>query len=117
VLLQKSQDNRPKWWRYQRVCCFYGSRDEIDACHLDCAAGTHRHPTRAEAEEYVRTGAAEWIVVPVNRRDRGVIRILKKAAAYRGLSCRVGAALAVAARQNWPWAKTMLQDIRRHQRS
>jgi hypothetical protein len=112
-LLRNSKNNQPKWWRYQRVCAVFGDRDKVDVCHLDCAGGRHFHPTRAEAEEYVKDGAAEWLLAPVNRRDRGLIRMVKKAAALRGLSCKVGSYHAEAVRQRQDWAIAMLQDIRR----
>ena len=95
------------------MCAVFGGREKNNVSDLDCAAGTHFHPTLAEAEDLVDAEAAEWVLVPVNRRDRGVIRMMKKAGALRGLSCKVGSYHAESVRKQQDWAITMLLDIRR----
>lgn len=105
------QNNQPKWWRYQRVCAVSGHREAIDLCHLNCAVGTHFHPTRAEAEDLVTSGAAEWIVMPMSRKDRGVIRLVTNVAGCRGFSAKFGPYLAL--KRNQPVVRVIVHDIRR----
>ena len=72
------------------------------------------HLSRFEAEEMVQRGTAEWIKQPTNRKEKGIVRRLKKNFAVRGLSAKVGATLVHSLNEHHPWAGVMLADIRRN---
>lgn len=58
-------------------------------------------------------GDVEWIKRPSNRKDKGIVRVLKQNFSIRGLSCKVGTVLANAVRAKETWALVMLADLRR----
>jgi hypothetical protein len=103
-----------------KVCMLDPTHDRIDLGRLNCGNQSHTHLSRAQANELVRKGAVEWIKEPVNRGDKGIVRVLKRNYAIRGLSSKVGDVLAVALhvdkdikKEREPWAEIMLSDIRR----
>jgi len=76
-----------------------------------CSDGSHVHLSRRAVLEMERDGAIEWLHHPVNRRDKGVVRVRRQLFVARGLSCRVGAPLAVAVALGEVWAGVMLDNI------
>jgi hypothetical protein len=55
-------------------------------------------------------GLLEWVRRPITRAEKGIVK-LRRLVATRGLSCRVGAALADGIRRRLPWARLMLAEI------
>lgn len=76
-----------------------------------CADRSHLHLSRRQVWDLERDGEVEWLHAPVNRHDKGVVRLCRTYA-VRGLSARIGALLAQAAAMRLPWAEVMLSEIR-----
>lgn len=93
------------------MCALFGKREEINLDTINCSDGSHFHFTRSEALARIKANEAEWIIAPVSRGDRGVMRFIKNASGFRGLSCKVGATLAIAVQRGEKWAAAMLEDI------
>jgi hypothetical protein len=62
----------------------------------------------------VAAGELEWVKEPKSRRDGGIARIVRETYSIRGLSCRVGEALAVAVMSGNKVAVIQLSGIRVH---
>ena len=92
------------------MCAVFGDPAETNLDKLNCSDETHYHMTRTEAAEMVKEDAAVWIREP-GLGGRGVICFTNAKRAFRGLSCRVGATLAVAVEQREEWAQVMREDI------
>jgi hypothetical protein len=99
--------------RRGRVCVLRGERSGIDFATLNCGNQSHFHISRAEAVVLEKGGDVEWLREPSNRKEKGIVRVLKQNFSIRGLSCKVGAILARAVRGKEAWALVMLADIRR----
>ncbi|HEV2418648.1 MAG TPA: hypothetical protein VGX94_12655 [Terriglobia bacterium] len=83
---------------------------EIYSNH-NCADRSHLHLSRRQVWNLERDGEVEWLRAPVNRHDKGIVR-LRRVFAVRGLSARIGAPLAQAVAMRQSWAEAMLSDIR-----
>jgi hypothetical protein len=77
-----------------------------------CDDRSHQHLSKAQVYELDSHGSIEWLKRPVDRRDKGIVRISRLYMA-RGLSSKFGAVLAVAIALKHGWARAMLLDIRR----
>jgi hypothetical protein len=95
------------------VCVLRGERDEIDLATVNCSNQSHYHIRRDEAIALEKNGEVEWLKEPANRKEKGIVRVLKQNFSIRGLSCKVGTILASAVRAKETWALVMLGDIRR----
>jgi hypothetical protein len=82
-----------------------------DCTKHSCDDRSHVHLSRRQLWELGCDGVVEWLHVPVNRRDEGIVRLCRTFG-VRGLSCRVGPELADALRLGLAWACVMLADIR-----
>lgn len=69
-----------------------------------CRDRSHLHLSYREQKDLLESGLAEWLCFP------RVLR-LKRQAGIRGLSCRVGAELAVAKQKRKLWAEIMIREI------
>jgi hypothetical protein len=97
-----------------RVCLLDPEANRIEGAPLNCGNQSHAHISRVEAIELVCKGAVEWVEESGARSQKGIVRILKRNYAIRGLSSKVGAILAHALTENrQPWACVMLSDIQR----
>jgi hypothetical protein len=96
-----------------RTYCLVPSTWLLDECvRHTCDDNSHRHLSLREVRDLESDDLVEWIYRPTNRRDRGILRLRRPAIPpARGLSCRVGEALAVAVHLGLGWARTMLADI------
>jgi hypothetical protein len=95
------------------VCVLQGERLVIDLATLNCGDKSHHHIARDEAVVLEKKGEVEWIKEPANRKEKGIVRVLKQNFSIRGLSSKVGTILASAVRAKEIWALVMLADIRR----
>ena len=95
------------------VCVLHGERHEINPATIICYDQSHQHISRDEATILEHDGDVEWIKEPVNRNEKGIVRVLKQNFSIRGLSCKVGAVLARALKAKEPWAIVMLADTQR----
>ncbi len=68
-----------------------------------CDDGSHGHITLAERNELLGAGLADWLAFP------RVLR-MKRTVPLRGLSCKVGAYLALQVQLGRTWARVMLAD-------
>jgi hypothetical protein len=67
--------------------------------------------SRDEALSLESAGLACVIEHPLRRRDYGLVKTFRRQIPARGLSCRVGDALASAVYRKLPWARLMLAEI------
>lgn len=83
-----------------------------DCARHTCEDHSHRHLSLREVRTLEVDDLVEWIRRPINRRDRGIVRLRRLVIPpARGLSCRVGADLVVAVARGFLWARIMLADI------
>lgn len=102
------------------VCVIECDRGQFNSSIHNCGNQSHFHVHISEARLRVGRGEFEWVKEPASRSDKGVVRIMWENASLRGLSCKVGGALATALhidkeikKEREPWAEIMLLDIRR----
>lgn len=95
---------------HKRVCLITASWTSEDLARHTCADNSHIHLSHSQVWQLESDGLIEWVHRPVNRRDKGIVRLCRLMPS-RGLSCRVGAELAKAVRRRQPWAAAMLADI------
>ena len=96
----------------KKTVCEIPSRWTVaDYAAHSCTDRSHRHITRSQASDDVRSGMAEWVRSPRDRRNRLIVRVVVRNIAFRGLSSIVGAHLRMAVAAEEDWAITMLRCI------
>lgn len=102
----------------KRYCLVPPTWDAQDCARHTCDDHSHVHLSRSQLWELEADDLVEWLLRPVRRADKGVVR-LRRVIPARGLSCRVGAALADAIERlldapkntRLAWARVMLADV------
>ncbi len=94
------------------VCVVNAERGTVDPATLNRGDRSHFHISQAEARTQEKSGEVEWVKEPKSRGDKGIVRLLKENYSIRGLSAKVGQTLAAAVRNQEPWARVMLTEMR-----
>jgi hypothetical protein len=95
----------------KRYCLVPARWTPDDLARHSCADRSHVHLSRSQVWDLEREGLLEWVRRPISRAEKGIVKI-RRIVAARGLSCRIGEALAEGLRLRLPWARAMLADIR-----